>query len=369
LARVPRSLSAQQRRAVSRGVHDLVTTPSGRPIISSGQPGRSAITGHVATVFGCTGFLGRYLVAKLAKAGTQVIVPYRDQEEQRHLRVTGDLGQVVPMEWDLRSDEQIEECIRHSDIVYNLVGRDHETKNFKYDAVHVEGAARIASIAAQNSKTSRFIHVSHLNASHDSPSEFYKTKAEGEERVLEAFPGAIIVRPASFFGHEDKLLNSMSAWPLLWKFNDAETLIRPVHVQDVAQALANFLTLPPPPKQILNLPGPQQFSYAELMELISLFTFHPPSKLPAVPKSIALLISRVSQAIWWPTLSPDEIKRRFIDDSQVHGDWDLVGVQPEEVQALALGFLRRYRSAANFVRPVVLPGQAGRSNSSYHLGD
>ena len=58
---------------------------------------RSSVTGHTATVFGCTGFLGRYLVNRLAQKGTQVVVPYRDEEEMRHLKVMGDLGQVVPM--------------------------------------------------------------------------------------------------------------------------------------------------------------------------------------------------------------------------------------------------------------------------------
>ena len=76
-------------------------------------------------------------------------MPYRDQDEARHLRVCGDLGQVVPMEWDLNNDVQIEECLRHSDTVYNLVGRDYVTKNFDFSDVHVAGARRIARIASQ----------------------------------------------------------------------------------------------------------------------------------------------------------------------------------------------------------------------------
>ncbi len=46
-------------------MHDLTVLPSGKPAIQYGPPGRSASTGHTATVFGCTSFLGRYLVAKL----------------------------------------------------------------------------------------------------------------------------------------------------------------------------------------------------------------------------------------------------------------------------------------------------------------
>ena len=101
--------------------------------------------------WGEDGSSARYLTPNTAKAGTQVVIPYRDEDEKRHLKVTGDLGQIVPLvrsipspiccvsifdsdgrcfgkEWDIRNEEQIAECVRHSDIVYNIVGRDYETK-------------------------------------------------------------------------------------------------------------------------------------------------------------------------------------------------------------------------------------------------
>jgi NADH dehydrogenase (ubiquinone) 1 alpha subcomplex subunit 9 len=115
--------------------------------------------------------------------------------------------------------------VRHSDIVYNLVGRDYETKyvlqnrplmpltnpyrNFSYSAVHTEGAEVIASVCRRVG-VPRLVHVSHLNAAHDSLSEFYRVKARGEEHVMDVFPNATIVRPGPMFGHEDKLLNSMA---------------------------------------------------------------------------------------------------------------------------------------------------------------
>ena len=119
----------------SHQLHDLaIKRKTGLPIQRAGPfgGGRSSVSGHVATVFGCTGFLGRYLVNRLAQKGTQVVVPYRDEDEKRHLKLMGDLGQIVPLEWDLRNDEQIAECMRHSDVVYNLVGRNYDTKNFKF---------------------------------------------------------------------------------------------------------------------------------------------------------------------------------------------------------------------------------------------
>jgi len=336
--------------------------PGGKVAIQYGPPGRSAVTGHVATVFGCTGFLGRYLVAKLAKAGTQVIIPYRDEDEKRHLKVTGDLGQIVPMEWDMRNELQTEECLRHSDIVYNLVGREYETKNYDYTSVHVTGAKSIASIAARNG-IPKLVHVSHLNASQDSQSKFYQTKAEGELAVKEAFPDATIIRPAFMYGPEDRLLNNMAVWPIWWKLNEAQTKIRPVHVMDVAQAMTNLISVPALAR-ILNLPGPSTLTYEYLLDLICSLTYNPPSRAPVLPKVIARALATSAQAVWWPALNPDEVERRYIDDSDVAGDWDAVGIIPDEVEAHAITYLRRYRSAENFARPIVFPS---RTSTTYRI--
>lgn len=324
------------------------------------------MTGHVATVFGCTGFLGRYLVHKLAKAGTQVIVPYREEDEKRHLKVTGDLGQVVPLEWDIRNEQQIAECVRHSDIVYNLVGREYPTKNFGFADVQVKGAQRIAEISKANG-VSRFVHVSHLNASLDSPSELYRTKAQGEIAVREVFPEAHIVRPAGFYGHEDKLLNSIAFYPILWKLNQGETTIRPVHVLDVAQALSN-LTSVATPAQTYNLPGPQKYTYNDLIEIIASLTYNPVPYPVTVPKSLALFLTKLAQYVWWPLLSPDEVVRRYLDDVDVPGDWDKLGIVPEELENVAITYVRRYRNATNYARPVKLPARDGGS-SAYHTVD
>ncbi|KAF9481191.1 NADH dehydrogenase [Pholiota conissans] len=350
MLRLQRTLAASK-----RAYHDLATLPGSRPVVSSGPPGYSAVSGHRVTVFGCTGFLGRYLVSKLGKMGTQVIVPYREEDEARIFKPMGDLGQIVRMEWDIRDENMIAECLRHSDTVYNLVGRDYETKNFDFRSTNAVGPGRIAKIAAECG-VSQFIQVSHLDASKTSPSKFYQAKAEGEELVKEAFPTATIVRPGPLFGYEDKLLTNIAVWPIWWQLNNGETKIRPVHVLDVAQALANLLASPQY-SRTLNLPGPSTLTYEYLLELVSSVTLNPPSRAPVLPKAVALALSKVAQSVWWPALSPDEVTRRYINDSDAPGDWDAVGVQPAEIESHALTYLRRYRSAENFVRPTVFPAR------------
>ncbi|EIW65481.1 NADH dehydrogenase (ubiquinone) 1 alpha subcomplex 9 [Tremella mesenterica] len=374
-----------------RGAHDLIVehSPSShtpRPIIKRGPPtgGRSSVSGNVVTVFGCTGFLGRYTVAKIAKQGAQVIVPYRDEDEKRHLRVMGDLGQIVPMEWDARNPDQIYECVKHSDTVYNLAGRDWETKNFTFEDINVKAAGLIARVAAQ-ANVPRLIHVSHLNASPSSTSEFYRTKYAGERAVREAFPEATIVRPAGMYGAEDWLLNAIAQYPILFKFNQGRTKILPVHVLDVASALSVMLTAPVTSvASTFALPGPAMHTFNSLFALTSAMTMRPVSGVPEVPKAVAKLVSSIiHRAIWWPVISPDEIERKFIDDMGtelfaspgeekpsgwatsrsdgavgIDGEpvkgWADLDISPDYIEEHAIKYLRRYRSASNYDRPVEL---------------
>ena len=191
---------------------------------------RSSLGGHTATVFGATGFLGRYIVNRLAQRGCTVVVPYREEMAKRHLKVTGDLGRVVFMEYDLRNTASLEESVRHSDVVYNLVGRDYPTKNFSLEDVHIEGPERIADAVAKYD-IDRFIHVSSYNADKKSSSEFFRTKARGEEVVRSIFPETTIVRPAPMFGFEDRLLHKLARATNLFTVNNLQERFWPAHVR------------------------------------------------------------------------------------------------------------------------------------------
>ena len=113
---------------------------------------------------------------------------------------------------------------------------------------------------------------------------------------------------------------------------------------DVAQALTNLLSKEAS-GSTLSLPGPSTLTHEYLLELIASVTYHPISKAPVLPKPIALALAKASQAVWWPTVCPDEVERRYIDDSEVTGDWDAVDIVPDEIEKYAIKYLRRFRSA------------------------
>merc|ERR1712062_752442 len=153
-----------------------------------GTGGRSSFSGVVATVLGASGFLGRYVVNRLGKIGTQVIVPYRaDPYFVKDLKLAGDLGQILFLPYDITDRDTLRKVMQYSDTVINLTGRDWETKNYSFDKIHVKGAQTVAKIAKEVG-VKRLIHVSALNASpNPTPiytregSQFLRSKYLGEQ--------------------------------------------------------------------------------------------------------------------------------------------------------------------------------------------
>ncbi|KAI8923553.1 hypothetical protein BC831DRAFT_403614 [Entophlyctis helioformis] len=335
-----------------RSVHDIVKNEkTGKVHVSLGPGGRSSATGHTATVFGATGFLGRYLVNNLGKKGTSVVTPYRgSDDERRHLRIMGDLGQIAQLRFDLRNETQIVECLRHSDIVYNLIGRNYETKNFNFEQVHVDGARKLARLARENG-VSRFVHVSALNASETSPSKFLQTKARGEKAVLEEFPDATIVRPSTMFGYEDKFWNRMG-WYAKWLpgsyipvVNHGKARIRPVYVGDVAAVLAKMMKDDQAVGKVVELYGPREYHYRLLVDMFQEIILRE-KNVVSVPKPIAKLIAAIwDRILVYPIISPDEIEREFISDvvSKNAITFKDYGVSPHTVEETVIRFAGLYR--------------------------
>ncbi|KAF7990650.1 hypothetical protein HCN44_000455 [Aphidius gifuensis] len=252
--------------------------------LKRGSGGRSSFNGIVCTVFGNTGFLGRYVCNRLGKIGTQMILPYRGEHYgSMKLKLCGDLGQVLYHPFDLRDEESILKCIKYSNVVINLIGRDWETKNFTFDDVHVHGAKTLAKLC-QQSGVERFIHMSCLNANpHPEPilmkggSKYYKSKWEGELAVREAFPNATIVRPAIIYGQEDRFFN-IYARALrrhfrgisLWKKGEL-TEKQPIWVGDVAAGITALVKDPSTAGKDYQFVGPKRYKLGDLVDWINKF--------------------------------------------------------------------------------------------------
>ncbi|KAJ6788904.1 hypothetical protein PWT90_00115 [Aphanocladium album] len=356
--------------AGKRFLSEIAITRTGKPIIRT-EGGRSSLGGHTATVFGATGQLGRYIVNRLeARQGCTVVVPFREEMTKRHLKVTGDLGRIVFIEYDLRNTASIEASVRHSDVVYNLVGRDYPTKNFSLADVHIEGTERIVDAVAKYD-VDRYIHVSSHNANTASPSEFFATKGRGEEVARSIFPETTLVRPAPIFGFEDNLLLKLASVLNLFTANNMQEKFWPVHSIDVGAGLEKMLYDDSTAGQTFELYGPKQYSMGQIAEMVDKEIFKQRRHLN-IPKALLKPVAgALNKALWWHTLSADEVEREFIDqviDPEAKTFKDL-GIEPGDIANFTYHYLQGFRSQNYYDLPPATEKEKREDKKYIHVLD
>jgi len=333
----------------------------GSDAVRAGSGGRSSVSGVTATIFGCSGFVGRYVAQSLGAMGTQLVLPYRcDDVDVQHLRVMGDLGMIVPVkDFNVMDEDSVKRAMEGSDIVVNLIGADSETWNYSFEDVHCKIPGMLARVAKEMG-TERFVHFSALGASPDAPSRRLKTKAEGEAAVKgEIGERATIFKPAPITGPEDRLFKKyayqLKKLPFVPLVNGGKTKIQPIWIRDVAQAVTNSLERFDAMGKTYHLAGPKVFSLKEIVD----FTFDTVrerrNSLP-IPSSLAKALAAPGD--WLASQSPvrvrfagltqdavDELQMDLIlDDSNVLTAKDLDVVPHSVTEGVPIEYLRHFRA-------------------------
>ncbi|SHI38627.1 NADH dehydrogenase [Shimia gijangensis] len=192
----------------------------------------------LVTIYGGSGFVGRYIARRMAKEGWRVRVAVRRPNEALHVKPYGTVGQVEPFPCNIRDDTSVAAAMQGADAVVNCVGILGEHRKNTFDSVQVEGVERIARLAAAIG-ISTMVHVSAIGADADSESEYAQSKAAGEAAVLAHLPDAMILRPSVIFGQEDGFFNRfgfLSRFGPFLTVVGADTRFQPVFVDDVAAA-------------------------------------------------------------------------------------------------------------------------------------
>jgi len=329
--------------------HNQTTYPH---TLTYGEGGRNSYNGNVVTVFGATGVLGRYVISQLAKTGTQIVVPFRSSEDDvRDLRVCGDLGQIVFLEYSVRDYESILKTMTHSNAAINLVGKNFETRHFSYKDALVDAASSIASAAAECG-VNNLIHVSHLLADEASPSVFMQMKAAGEKAVLEKFPGATIMRPSDAFGDEDKYLNrfaymrKLPRFPLVGSGYDVMKL--PVYIQDIAQGIRRAAHDPTTAGNVYEVYGPEEYHLREIVEFVFRM-IREDLKVVNIPQKWYENIGyALEQSFFEARHTKELVVRENLNEVATPGALTLadLGVTPTNLNDVAITILRRHRPAA-----------------------
>ncbi len=219
----------------------------------------------LVTIYGGSGFVGRYIARRMAQAGWRVRIAVRRPNEALFVKSYGAVGQVEPVLCNIRNDLSVAAAMSGADAVINCVGTFDRAGKNNFDAVQNQAAGRIAAIAAQE-KVDALVHISAIGADINGASLYAKSKGAGEAAVLAAYPKAFILRPSVIFGNEDQFFNrfaGMATMSPVLPVVGGDTLFQPVYVDDVAQAAVNGILNTS--KGIYELGGPEVASFASLM--------------------------------------------------------------------------------------------------------
>jgi uncharacterized protein YbjT (DUF2867 family) len=281
------------------------------------------------TVFGGSGFVGRRVVRHLSDSTATVCIASRHPA-----RAEGDnVEQIVA---DAHDERSVEAAVAGADGVVNAISLYVEHGGDTFHSVHVEAAARIARVA-RRAGIKRFVHLSGIGADAASPSPYIRNRGEGEAAVQAAFPGAVVIRPAVMFAPDDAflttilgLLRTLPAYPL---FGDGRTKLQPVHVDDVAAAIAQVLRQAHRPYPIYELAGPRVYSYGELLRTIARIAGLRPV-LMRIPFGFWDAVAGLAEILPHPPLTRNQVELMQIDTtaSDSRPGFGLLGISPRSLE-------------------------------------
>ncbi len=323
----------------------------------------------LVTLFGGSGFIGRYAARTLVEAGYRVRVAVRRPHLAGDVRLAGPPGWVDLAQANVRNRKSVERAVEGADAVVNLVGILYEKGKQSFEAAQREGAINIAQSAAA-AGVKRLVQVSAIGADPESSSDYARTKAEAEAGVREAFPGAVILRPSIVFGPEDDFFNKFAGMaahpistvaPFLPAIGGGKTKLQPVYAGDVADAIAAAVTRDDIDGKTFELGGPRTYTFNELYELIGEIVDRKRFALP-LPFFVAKPLGLTFGALWRvppissgifgpPPITGDQVDMLRTDNVVAEDALtlkDLGVTEIESVESIVPSYLWRYRAYGEF---------------------
>jgi len=310
---------------------------------------------HQIAVMGGSGFLGRYIVKRLAERGEVLAVGGRHAADAKFLKLKGDVGQVGLINIGIDAPEDVLRAfVAEKDALINCVGILYERGSQKFDVVHHSAPAKLARLARE-AGVERLVHISAIGADPRSTSAYARTKAAGEQAVRDAFPTATILRPSIVFGPEDDFFNRFASLAVMSPFvpliGGGETRFQPVYVGDVASAAVHVLDDPTTAGRTYELGGPKVYTFRQLMELL-LAEIKRHRRFIDLPFGLASLQARLMSLLPKPPLTPDQVEMLKRDNVVAAGALDLktLGITPTSVEAVIPTYLDRFRKGGWYDR-------------------
>jgi uncharacterized protein YbjT (DUF2867 family) len=318
----------------------------------------------LVTVFGGSGFLGRAVVHALAKRGYRIRVAVRRPDLAGYLQPLGQVGQIVPVQANLRYPASVRHAATGADAVINLVGILAPSGRQNFSSVQSVGARLVAEATAPSAA---LVHVSAIGADPESESDYARSKAEGEAAVLAARPDAVVLRPSIIFGEGDGFFTRFASLarmlPVL-PLAGADTLFQPVFVGDVAEVIARAVDGKVEGGKVYELGGPETRSFRDLVNYVLEQTGRR-RLVASLPWPLAKAQAGLMEVVDTVTfgLLPEEFRLTrdqvtLLRNDNVVSDTarregrtlEGLGVTPTGIEAVAPSYLVRFRPRGQFDR-------------------
>ena len=305
-------------------------------------------------ILGGSGFIGRYVVKRLAARGDVSAVGCRNAEAAKYLKPLGDVGQIVPLNVGIGDETLLPAFLADNDSLVNCVGILRESGSQTFELVHHTGPARLARFARE-AGVDRFVHISAIGADPRSSSAYARTKAAGEQAVRVAFPTVTILRLSVVFGPEDQFFNRFAAMatisPVLPLIGGGETRFQPVYVGDVADAVLACLEDSATAGRIYELGGPKIYTFREVLELV-LSEIRRKRGFVDLPFGLAAFQARLMSILPNAPLTPDQIELLKSDNIVSSGALTLasLGITPTPAEVVLPTYLDRFRRGGWYER-------------------
>lgn len=293
---------------------------------------------RIVVVFGGTGFLGRRIVHRLSERRYAVRVASRHPQRWRTIPRSS-IPEPQAVAADIHDQRSVATSVAGAQAVVNAVSLYMEHGNETFQSVHVTAAAQLAQLA-RAAGVERLIHVSGIGADAASASPYIRSRGQGEQAVCSAFPDATFMRPSVMFGPDDaflttilRLLRRLPVYPL---FGRGATRLQPVHVEDVAEAIARAVEREDCRNATFECGGPRVFSYRELIEVIAHAARLQVRAIP-VPFAVWHALARIAEVLPRPALTRNQVELMQIDTVVAPHARSLVdlGVEPRDLERTA----------------------------------